>query len=319
MYNQDLKTAFIREYTTSLKTADACESAFNAIEPYEENWHADLCTQSKETLCPVVEQLVGFRVKSKWLRIVIFKDYVKWCIANGVPGVCDGMLKIDNLGLGKVKTQMVANPTQMQMYLNDVFEPETEQTTDSIYRCVYWMAYAGMDEDEIINVKCSDVNLENLSINFNGKEYQIYREALPAFKNAVCLTEFVYKHPNYPPDKKVWRNRVPGDTLIRGVRSTPTTLTIRAELSKKSKKGLEEGKTSKQLSYYRAWLSGLFYRMHEREIAGLPVDFSGVATQFMEGRTYKLDSGRNTPEAKKRAITNDYMQDYQRWKAAFSI
>ena len=56
---------------------------------------------------------------------------------------------------------------------------------------------------------------------------------------------------------------------------------------------------------------------HQRERAGIPVDFSGEASKFMEGKTYKLDTGRNTPEAKKRAVVNDYMQDYERWKAAF--
>lgn len=319
MYNEQLKTQFIREYTKSLSMADACVSAFNAAEPFEVQWDADLCTRSTEELQPVVEQLVGFRVKSKWLRIVILKDYVKWCIANGVAGACDGIMKIENVGLSKVKTQMVANPTHLQKYLNEICEPESEETTDNIYRCFYWMAYGGIPEEDILKVKCSDVDFENMVIRYGTEEVTIYREAIPAFKNATRLTEFVFKHPNYPPDKIVRRNRAPGDTVIRGIRSVPSTMALRTELSRRSKKNLEDGNTEMKLSYYRVWLSGLFYRMYERERAGLPIDFTGAASRFMEGRTYKLDSGRNTPEAKKRAITNDYMQDYQRWKAAFAI
>lgn len=319
MYNEELKTRFIREYTKSISRADICVQAFEAIEPYEEQWEADFCTKSTEELSPVIEQLVGFRVRSRWQRIIIFQKYVKWCLSNNVGGACDGMLHIDNVGLSKVRTQMVANPTQLQMYLNVICEPESEQTTDNIYRCFYWMAYSGMDEEAILATKVTDVDFENMVIHSGGNEYEIYREAIPAFKNAATLTEFVYKHPNYPPDKIVRRNRAPGDTLIRGIRSTTSVLSLRVELSRRSKKFVDEGLTDKQLSHFRVKLSGLFYRMYQRELAGIPVDFSGEASKFMEGKTYKLDTGRNTPEAKKRAVVNDYMQDYERWKAAFQM
>lgn len=319
MYNENLKTRFIREYTQSLSRAEACKQAFNAMQPYEEAWGADLCTRSAEELSPVIEQLVGYRVRSRWQRIIIFQKYVKWCSANGVNGSCDGMLHIENVGLSKVRTQMVSNPKQLQAYLDVICEPESEQTTDNIYRCFYWMAYSGMEEQDIMDAKCSDVDFENMVIRYGDNEYEIYREALPAFRNAATLTEFVYKHPNYPPDKKVIRNRALGDTLIRGIRSTATVAALRVELSRRSKKFLEDGSTDKQLSYHRVWMSGLFYRMKERENAGIPVDFSGAAAHFMEGKTYKLDTGRNTQEAKKRAVVNDYLQDYERWKAAFQL
>lgn len=317
MYNEKLKTQFMKEYAKSVSRYDACVKAFNAMEPYEKKWNADFCTKTAAELSPVIEQLVGFRVRSRWQRIIIFQKYVKWCIANHVPGACDGMLHIDNVGLSKVRAQMVFDPTELQTYLDVICEPESEQTTDNIYRCFYWMAYAGMEEDAILKVKCSDVDFENLVIHYNDEEYEIHREAIQAFRNAATLTQFVYKHPNYSPDKKVIRNRAPGDTLIRGIRSATSILALRVELSRRSKKFLENGLTTKQLSYYRVWLSGLFYRVRRGELSGIPANFSGAAAKFMEGKTYKLDTGRNTPEAKKRAVVNDYIQDYERWKAAF--
>lgn len=317
MYNEELKTRFIEEYTKSISRYDTCVQAFDAMEPYEKAWGADFCTKTEAELAPVIEQLVGFRVRSRWQRIIIFQKYVRWCLVNKVEGACDGMLHVDNVGLGKVRTQMVFNPQELQNFLNVICEPESEQTTDNIYRCFYWMAYAGMEEEDIMKVKCSDVDFENLVIHFDGDEYDIYREAIPAFKNAATLTEFVYKHPNYPPDKRVIRNRAPGDTLIRGIRSTTSIKALRVELSRRNKKFLDDGLTTKQLSHYRVWLSGLFHRVYQGELAGIPANFSGAAAKFMEGKTYKLDTGRNTPEAKKRAVVNDYLQDYERWKAAF--
>lgn len=317
MYNEELKTKFVRGYTNSISTAEVCQTIFNAFEQYEVEWDADLCTRSAEELQPVVDNLVGFRARSKWMRLIILKDYVKWCIGMKVPGACDGMLKIETVGLEKVKHQTVASPLHLQRYLDSICEPESEETTDNIYRCFYWLAYGGVAEEDILSIKCSDVDLNSMVVRYNGTEVPIYREALPAFKNCVKLTQFVYKHPNY--DKLVYKDRADGDTLVRGIRSAPSIKAMRVELSRRSKAKMDEGKTDLKLSYFRVWISGLFYRMYERERAGMPVDFSAAAAQFMEGKTYKLDRGRNTPEAKKRQLTRDYLEDYERWKLAFAI
>ena len=317
MYNEELKTKFVRGYTNSISTAEVCQTIFNAFEQYEVEWGADLCTRSTEELQPVVDGLVGFRARSKWMRLIILKDYVKWCIGMKVPGACDGMLKIETVGLEKVKHQTVASPLHLQRYLDSICEPESEETTDNIYRCFYWLAYGGVAEEDILSIKCSDVDLNNMVVRYNDTEVPIYREALPAFKNCVKLTQFVYKHPNY--DKLVYKDRADGDTLVRGIRSAPSIKAMRVELSRRSKAKMDEGKTDLKLSYFRVWISGLFYRMYERERAGMTVDFSAAAAQFMEGKIYKLDRGRNTPEAKKRQLTRDYLEDYERWKLAFAI
>ena len=39
----------------------------------------------------------------------------------------------------------------------------------------------------------------------------------------------------------------------------------------------------------------------------------------MEGKEYKLESGRNTLAAKKRAVMRDFQNDYVRWKAAMPL
>lgn len=317
MYNKELKTRFVQGYTNSIKTEEFCRTIFEMFEKYELKWGADLCTRSADELQPVVDSLVGFRSRSKWVWLIILKDYVKWCIGMKVPGACNGMLKVETIGLDKLKHQTVASPLHLQNYLNDICEDETEETTDNIYRCFYWLAYGGVAEEDILNIKCSDVDFNAMVVRYNNTEVPIYREAIPAFRNCVNLTQFVYKHPNY--DKLVYKDRADGDTLIRGIRSAPSVKAMRVELSRRSRKKMDDGETDLKLSYFRVWISGLFYRMYERERAGMPVDFSGAAAQFMEGRTYKLDSGRNTQEAKKRQLTKDYLEDYERWKLAFKI
>lgn len=316
MYNEELKTRFIRDYTGSLNTANVATTIFNAFEKYEQEWNADLCTKSAEELQPAVDEVVGLRTKSKWMTLIILKEYVKWCMAMQVPGACDGMTKIEAVGLGKVRHQMVSGPLHLQKYLDSIFDPEEEETIDNLYRCYFWMAFGGIDEEDTILIKTEDVDLENMEIRYKSVSVPIYRDALPAFRNAITLNSFLYKHPKY--SKLIRRDRVPGDTIMRGIKATTKTFTMRTTLSKRNIKAIEEEKTDLQLSFYRVRMSGLFYRTYEIERAGGTVDFSDAALRLMDGKTYSL-SGREKIEHKQRRIERDYFEDYQRWKLAFSM
>lgn len=316
MYNEEQKARFIRDYTGSLNTASVAETIFNAFEKYEIGWGADLCTRSTEELQPVIDEVVGLRSRSKWMTLTILKEYVKWCILMKIPGVCDGMLHIEGIGLDKIKHQMVSSPLHLQKYLDEVFDVESEETIDNIYRCYFWMAYGGIDEEDTILIRNDDVDFSQMIIRYKSVSVPIYREAIPAFHNAVTLTSFKYKHPNY--SKSIRRNRVLGDTVMRGIKATTKTFTMRTTISKRNIKAVEDGITDLQLSFYRVRMSGLFYRVYEMERAGVPASFSDAALRVMEGKNYSL-YGREKLQHKQNKIERDYLEDYQRWKLAFSI
>ena len=227
------------------------------------------------------------------------------------------MLEIKTVGLDKVKQQTIASPKHLQNYLNAICEPANMKATDNIYRCYYWLAYAGMAEEDIFKVKCSDVDFNKLIVQYNQKYtvVPIYPEGLEAFHNCVELSQFRYIHPNIT--KEIWKDRADGDILIRGIKSVSTIKAFRVELSRRSKQ--KSDKTPLKLSHFRVWLSGVFYRMYEQEIIGVPPDFNAIVAQQMEGKTYKLDSGRNTIEAKHRQLVRDYEEDYERWKLAWFL
>ena len=316
MYNAELKSRFIRDYTKSINTANVATTVFDAFEPYETSWGADVCTKSKDELQPAIDAVLALRSRSQWMSLTILKEYTKWCIAMRVPNACDGMLQIEAAGLAKVRQQMVSSPLHLQRYLDEVFDKEEEETVDIIYRCYYWMAFGGIKEDDTLLIRTSDIDFADMEISYKGTHTPIYREALPAFHKAAELKSFYYKNPNYA--HTILRDRVPGDTLMRGIRAATKTMTIRSVLSKKSAKAIDDGLTKQKLSFYRVWMSGLFYRMYDRERAGIPVDFSEAATDFVSGRSYVLN-GRIKLEHKQNRIERDYMEDYQRWKLAFSI
>lgn len=316
MYNEELKVKFIRGYTRSINTAAVAETLFKVTQKYEEAWQADLCTRTQEELQPVIDEIVGLRSKSKWMSLIMLKEYVRWCMVMRVPDACEGMLEIDTVGLGKLRRQMVANPAHLQKYMDSVFDPESKETIHNIYRCYLWMAYGGIEEEDTLLVKNEDVDLGQMLIRYRNTTVPIYREAIPAFRNALYLNDFLYDHPKY--DKAIRRDRIPGDTVMRGIKALTKTYTIRSVLSKLNMAALEEGETDLNLSFTRIKLSGLFYRMLESEQAKLPMSFSDAADRVMEGKQYTLNHGM-TLEKRKKIIMKDFMEDYQRWKLAFSV
>lgn len=318
MYNEKMKTKFIQRYN-SASTRKLCESVFDSCEPFEKEKNRDLCTFSKDELQPLIDKIAGIRMRGYLSKIIMLKDYSKWCAYQKYPDACDGMLKIETVGVDKIKNNMVSNPLMLQDYLNIICEPETEQTTDNIYRCYYWLAYSGVSEADSLNIKCSDVDFENMVIHYNGLNIPLYYESLPAFHNCVRLTQFVYKHPNYDSTKIVYMDRAPGDTLIRGIRNAPNIKTMRVELSRRAKAKIDKGKLHQRLSYKHTQLSGIFYRKYQQEIAGYSIDFYDEAIDFTKDKVYKLDSGRNKFESKVRQVAKDYMEDYLRWKIAFNL
>lgn len=319
MYNEELKTKFIRDYTQSINTASVATSVFNSFAPYEEEWQADLCTRSAEDLQPVIDSVMALRMRSQWVAMGILKEYVRWCIVNKVHNACDGMLHITMVGLDKVRKQMVSSPLHLQKCLNEIFDPEQEGTIDNIYRCYYWMAYAGLKEEDTVLVTASDIDFSEQCIRFKGATYPLYRESLLAFHKAAELTEFMHRHPNYT--KPVMRPRVEGDSIMRGIRSNTKLLTIRATLSRRMKEAEESGKTEVKLSYFRVWISGLFYRVYEQERAGIPANFSEAASEKMAGKTYRIEGVNKRIKVShiQNRKEHDYMEDYQRWKLAFAI
>lgn len=316
MFNEEQKIKFIRDYTSSISTAHAAETVFNSFEPYEAAWGSDLCTQPAETLQPVLDELTGLRAKSRWTSVSILREYAKWCLAVKVPGACDGMLNVETAGLEKIRKQMVSGPFHLQVYLDHVFDPESLETIDSIYRCYFWMAFGGIEEKDVPLIKKDEVDFTALVIRYSDANVPLYKEAIPAFQNAVQLNSFLYRHPNYA--NNIRRDRVQGDTIMRGIKAETQILTIRSILSHRVAHASKCGNTNQQLSYHRAWLSGLFYRTYERERAGIPADFSEAALRFMSGKTYSL-SQRETQRHKQNRVEKDFMEDYRRWKLAFGV
>lgn len=330
MYNEQLKREFIDQYTDKPSRIRFCEALFNGTEQYENLWNADICTKSGEELEKAVNNMVGARTSSQSGRLNVLREYFRWCAEKGIPGASEAILAVDIDSTAKMRARSVSSPLHLQMYLDGIFQKEAMQTKDNILRAYCWLAYMGLPENDIMELRSDEVDLKNMIVSHEGEEYRIYAEAVPCLRNCKELTFFYYRHPNYP-DKAYPRDRVPGDLLIRGTTAGTSVYLIRNDVARAGRKyktkaqkggGTKEQQFYRQtealrLSYYRIWLSGLFYRTFLLEGAGVPPDFSEAIAKRAAEREHRF-SGKNYNERTFRnGINSEYNTDYAVWKKAF--
>lgn len=325
MFNAENKERFL-EQQRSTQTMDALfRNVFDMIAPYEEEKNADICTWNDAELKKVLEILSGFRSYSSGNRAGLLRRYVKWCLDTGFPGATDAAFRTNANGFSKVREMTLSCPSHLDRCLNGILSPVQDLTNDNILRGFCWLAYSGMDESDIVQVRVGDVDFLRNRILYGNEAYPIYGAAAPCLKVLKEFSAFKYYHPNYE-DGCIWRVRMDGDKLLRGIRSAdPTVLMFRSKLSKLATDAFREKKIDVKISYYRIWISGEFYRAYLKERHGEEADFSHLAERAIRlreerGEPYKLEStnSKRTEGSKKREINSDFKDDYLRWKLAYA-
>lgn len=311
MYNAEQKARFIKDLTVSVSYREVVRGFFNTCEKYENEAGADLCTFDADRLRPLFENYAGIRSVSTHVPKTILCNYARWCLEHGIEGATDAALHLDDsVSLDKIRTQTVRNPKQLQRWMDILFAPEKDLTTDNVFRAWLWLGYAGLEGEDALSVLDSDVDFDHMLIRHGSAEYPIYREGLAAFQNCAELQSFAFFHPLYTKEL----DRVHGHVLLRGSGGLPTTNSLRARVSAKNRKALENGDTDLNLSYTHIRMSGIFYRVYQDELAGMDVDFMNVRELNISSREYEVSSGRNTQDAKRRDFARKYRRDYDRWK-----
>lgn len=308
MFNEELKNSFIQQYTDSKPTAEKVRRIFDIISKYEERWGEDICTKSADDLKTVIDNVLGLRSGPRLTNLSLLRKYSKWCMDNGVPNACDGLFQVKDEGVQRIRLSMVSSPKHLQECLDHAFPPESSFRIDNIYRCFFWMAFAGIDEKDSVLITANHIDSWNRVINFNDKEYPIYDEAVPVFRHLCSANSFLCDFSRY--EKIV--PRVPGEQILRGVKSNKDldAATVSHMASRKLRIAYESAPDRMRLTYRSIELSGRFYRIHEEE------QKSG-SYRFDEALEAQIEENECLSASRKRGIKREYEIDFLRWKAAF--
>lgn len=307
MFNAEVKERFIKSYSSKISVRTACKQFFDIAQKYEEMWDADLYTRTPNEVNQFLSEASGLTSQSQTSAITMIKAYIRWCLSQeDIFGVQEDLLTITSISSDKIKEQTVTSPVHLQRYLNAVFDPEDFETMDNIYRTYFWMAYAGMSQDDVPKIKNSNVDFSEMVIRYNGKTYPVYREGVKAIRYCVELDYIKSLRTNT--GNLITLNRADGDLIMRGRKSVFTSKTLQERVSKKQKDALDSRKTTLKLSYFKVWISGLFYRIYMDEISGIEPDFLA----FIKEIDSVKDTKNKLSDLNKRA--KYYHEDYQRWK-----
>lgn len=318
MFNEETKQRFLNEFTSKESVRRNYATALKAISVYEEKWNADFCTKSAEELQPVFEALCGGSVRSVVARRKIYVNYVRWCLDNGIPGACDGAMHTEvKVSQSYYESTMIGSPLHLQRFLNSVYTPEEFGYMDMIDRCMFWLLYCGVEFDDLMNLRKSDVDFNDLTVNVDGMKIRLYAESLPSVRFACTATEL-----RFPSDKSGRRKSVV--TIERSNSEWILSRTVKEEKHKHSlanrftnqiedlrKIGRDIQRTP---TFTTVWRSGVFYREFQRETAGLPTSLPEIAQRYAEKR--EMRSSSNLKESKTNYLKT-LRRDYRIWKEHF--
>lgn len=307
MYNAKQKELYISELRTNAGKSDA-RYMFEATEQIEEQNKTDLCAFSNELISKALTQIAGIKTGTQKKAVLKFKAYIKWCLQNNIEKTNADALKfhIDSLGLDMFYIQSVSSPGHLQSCLDEIFAPEEELVTDNVYRAFLWLAFAGMEKDDILRLKSTDLDIKNKCVYGSENEsYSLPNQSLNVLKICAEATHFNYTHARYT---KYWE-RVQSEQLLRNVKSELTDNTIRKRLREARFDSQGDLKTQMELTYSHVWLSGIFFRARISEITeNRKPNFLDIAVK---------EVGEFSDFAVIKA--KEYLRDYTRWKAAFPV
>lgn len=317
MYNETLKVRFLEEQDVRDATRGKMRATFDIIAPYEEECGGDICRLPADQVNYILNNMKHIRYWSTVSMVNHIRRYMKWCCDNGVPGATDVWKNIDVRTFNRMRDVTVASPEQLQEYLDTVFLKEEEETVDITYRCYFWLAYSGVKEEDIYDVKASDLDFDLGYLNYKGHRYELYGSGLKALRMAAEYSYFKYENGMSSDPVRKPRPRVDGTSILRGFRSQRSSLSTRAITSRKVSEAYNTGAAKKRMGYTSTWTSGVFYRTYQRELRGFGVTFDPTAVDILL-KTHKFKSDTDMLK-RRRNILYGLRVDYDRWKKAWNL
>ena len=310
MYNEERKLKFVKdtcgqsEFTVKYHT-----SYFDAVEQYERQFNKDLCEFTTEEFNELFSSgTYAFKSEIVRRRIAMVRRYIGWCNNNGYCDVSlDAINDVVYEPSAMIKTKLVSSPKDLQEWLDIVFYPVESNTMDVIPRAYFWLAFSGVARSEITDLTPENVNLNASIIEYNGYTYPIYDEAYSTFESLCTAKQFRIIHPKF--DK--YKDRVPGNMLLRGCYKSATPKSIYYNALKKITSAQEDDPEIPTFKYTIIRDCGLFYRIHQMENRGLEPNFDEILDRMPEY------VNKSTARARKSERLYGAKEDYKLWKKAF--
>lgn len=301
MYNTELKTRFLQEYSSSAISRHVASGFFEKVSGFEQALGKDLCAMTPDELGQLSSHFGGVRNSTgslTWLRVL--RAYSAWCVESGVPGAMDAASRMTLDFSANARQQMVSSPEHLLAVLGALFGDCQYDIYPSVISNYLWFGFSGLPELDAVNITIDDIDISGMMIRYGGREYPLYRESVGSIVSCVRAQRSQQFGSGYILDAPTGHKSI---KRLRGLLS-----------DRIHRFGAPQ--SVPDLSYSRVWLSGAFYRIHEREVSGFPAEFS--IDNMSDDLRHKLEeSTANKTSAYLWRFFKQYRDDYLAWKQAF--
>lgn len=308
MFNEQRKECYI----STLKSVSSCikfQSLFSMSEEIESECDRDVCEWTSEEIERYFAQHRIDRMSTKQTVVGCIRSYMAWCNQHGLKTTLSEIRKY-KFQASDISSVTLANPDELQRYLDCLFRPVEMQSADNIYRGALWLLYIGIPLEDAIRVTRDDYREDINCVVFEGYEYPVFeqaREVLLACKYDTVL--MTYR------DSGAGNTQNPrADTpfLLRGQQRNNGLSTISHQVFKNKFSQIENaavaaGVTDRTIGFSNVYMSGLFYRVYVQEQQGVPVTFAEEIAK---------SCNTETAVARKRMRLTE---DYAAWKLAHGL
>lgn len=317
MYNKIQKIPFVRQFADgSTKLEKSFVRSFRVSSKFEAALNKDISAFTQQELTDMLDKVKqngtggtqGFYTFVENLRL-----YGSWCLREKLPGAAVPITKC-NLYIGAPEeTQFVRNAYELERYLSVVFPSgqgcSNSQCDYNSVTCAYfWLAFIGVPQDQLADIKTSDVDFETWYVHAGDMYYPFGHAAHEIFLRLVRSDTLVISRKD---GKSISAPREHSDQLLRT--TTPYQRgTIGPNTSRKMRAAVQDGIVNKTISYKSVYKSGLCARIYERE----SVDGGDVVLDYVKTFIYNNADGTASMAISRAAYLHE---TYGAWKLAFHI
>lgn len=200
MYNSEQKRAFLDTITND-NSYKSYQRVFKNVEDMESKFGHDVCEMSIDEILTTMDLKTGTRISNTEQSMSLLKIYVDWCIQNGkASGSENNFEKIDSSEIDKsrvFKSKYVKSPEEFEHMISVVFgsgfgnNPDIENPKELCVR----LCYEGLEDEEIVLLKKSDIDYENKVIKsplYPDVIYKVSNRILALCRFCVDQTDVEY-------------------------------------------------------------------------------------------------------------------------------
>lgn len=324
MYNEFIKISFVQDNFTTSSAIRKHKRLFEKSEELEIKFEKDLCEFATEELNALLPIISGARSNYQGDVIKDIKRYVKWCKDNTSLNTNDSIFELKPSNFEKIRNTMVSGPEDLQNFLDQFFESPTNGSHGDVFRGFLWLAFMGFKQSNAVDLKTTNVDFVRGAILNGNKWIRMYKESYPVFENLVKLKSFKVYNSSYKHVQYYTFDRDNNDLLLRLKKGDKfDALYLRNELSKIEGTARKKGLISRNISFEKVALSGIFYRKYQDEltvksygILSYEPDFTDEVLEAKSDVVYKSKYSYNSSIC---SAKEAYKSDYKNWKEAFDL